>query len=490
MNNINEIATNAWQGYEANKNLDLKQRAVLLNTIAQHIEALGQELVQTIQAETNLPEARILGEKARTVNQFRAFAADCENGNFLNIVIETAVNDSTPQKPDLRTMNIPIGPVLVFGASNFPLAYSTAGGDTASALAAGCSVIVKAHPAHILTSRIIALAINDAIAACGFNQNIFLHVEDDEHNTVATALVQHHLIKAVGFTGSPKVGKLIWNLANNRTQPIPVFAEMSSINPIFILPNKMEENFSTLATTIAASCLLGCGQFCTNPGLLIVLKSAATNKFIDELKIQFQNAATPKMLHQSIADNYRKTSEQVLNQSTVSLIAVTNNTAKADEVIPTLAVVEANAFINNADLQMEVFGSFSLIVICNSILEMEQVAASVEGQLTCTLMATLNDFEKNQKLIEIIQEKCGRINSNNVPTGVEVNEAMVHGGPWPATTDSRFTSVGLAAIKRFLRPLCFQNWENQTLPTALQNQNLWNINRKINGIVTKNNINS
>ncbi len=482
--NIDSIMQSAWQGYLENKSLPLLKREEMLKNIAEEINALGQDLITTAMEESNLPEARLVGERGRTVNQILAFAAACHRGDWLDLSIDTADGTRVPPKPDLRLMQIPVGPVLVFGASNFPLAFSTAGGDTASALAAGCSVVLKAHPAHIKTSRLVAQAISRGLEKSGVSQNIFTHVEDDETNTLATSLIKHEQMKSIAFTGSPHVGKSIWKAANERKEPIPVFAEMSSINPIYILNEKMESESQALATNIAGSVNLGCGQFCTNPGVIVVLKSKSTDQFLDQLKQDFETAKPGKMLHAGIAANFRNTKQNTLAQPNITLLAESSTPAQADEVMPSIATVEASAFIANPVFLNEVFGAFSMVVLCETIKEMEAVANFMDGQLTSTFMATESDLENNSTLIELVQQKCGRIIVNNVPTGVEVNTSMQHGGPWPSTTDNRFTSVGTNALKRFIRPMSFQNWPDKLLPEALQNKNPLGLLRKVNNVLT------
>jgi 2,5-dioxopentanoate dehydrogenase len=485
---IQDISRRAWQGYLVNKNQSLLKREEMLKNIASEIEAIGEELIKTAMEESNLPEARIVGERGRTMNQLLSFAAACKRGDWMELSIDTADATRTPPKPDLRSMMIPTGPVLVFGASNFPLAFSTAGGDTASALAAGCSVVVKAHPGHIKTSRMVAKAISIALEKSNLSQDIFIHVEDNASNELATALIKDKNIKSIAFTGSPYVGKAIWKMANERSEPIPVFAEMSSINPIFILEEKMKAEHASLATTLVGSINMGAGQFCTNPGLIVVQKGAETTLLLDQMKQEFSNVKPSKMLNQGIADNYRKTKTNTLTQPNITLLAQTSFTAEQDEVIPTIATVDASDFITNESLLSEVFGAFSLVVQCETIKEMEAVANFIDGQLTSTFMATTKDLENNMPLVDLVKEKCGRLIINNVPTGVEVNNSMQHGGPWPSTTDSRFTSVGTGAIKRFIRPMSFQNYPPTLLPEALQNENPLALLRKVNNVLTADSI--
>ncbi len=482
--NINTALEKSWQAFNAYKNLPLTNRAALLRAIAIEIENLGDELISTCIGETNLTEARLKGERARTIFQLNNYADACENGDWLHASIDTAIATKTPPKPDIRKAMVPLGPVLVFGASNFPFAYSTAGGDSASAFAAGCSVIVRAHFAHLKTSTLMAAAIHKAMATCNLPKALFTHITD-KGNEIGKELVMHPLIKAVGFTGSLAGGKAIWNYANNRNEPIPVFAEMSSINPVFILPNKIKEQPEALAKQMAASITLGAGQFCTNPGLMIAIADENLQTFKTALAQEIKNTLPAAMLHKGIAKNYQEKKEMVLQQTNVQLIAAANTKASIENDLPTIASTTAIEFLQNKNLHTEVFGSFSLIVLCKNFDELLQVAKNIEGQLTCTLMATDTDLVENELLVEEIKNHCGRIIVNNVPTGVEVCQSIHHGGPWPATTDSRFTSVGADAIKRFVRPLCYQNYPQHLLPNTLKDENPLDIWRTINNVLTK-----
>jgi alpha-ketoglutaric semialdehyde dehydrogenase len=473
----------AWSAFTEYKNSSLQKRAELLQGIAKEIEALGDTLISTAMAETNLSEARLHSERTRTLFQLTSYAAACQRGDWLEASIDTANAQRTPAKPDIRKMRIPLGPVAVFGASNFPFAYSTAGGDTASALAAGCPVIVKAHNAHIHTSGMVANAISMAVKKMGLPNAVFTHLESND-NALAKELVMHPHLKAVGFTGSFAGGKAIWEYANNRKEPIPVFAEMSSVNPVFLLPQKLTEDQS-LADTLAASIILGSGQFCTNPGIIIVMEGNGLAQFKEKLTDEIQKAVPAAMLNSGIAENFRKTRSAVLQQKSVSVLSTSLGTAALTEDIPTVAQVLAKNFLEQPALQAEVFGSFSLLVICANASEMQRVAAGMEGQLTSSVMATEEDIINNTALISEIKNHCGRLILNGVPTGVEVVQSMHHGGPYPSSTDSRFTSVGADAIKRFARPLCFQNWPDVFLPDELKNSNPLNIWRTINNELTK-----
>ncbi len=481
---VNNAMQAAWDAFKIYKTLPLAKRASLLRTIATEIEALGPDLISVCMSETNLPEARLLGERARTIFQLTSYADACESGRWLEASIDTANTNRVPVKPDLRKMKVPLGPVIVFGASNFPFAYSTAGGDTASALAAGCPVVVKAHNAHIRTSTMVAEAVHSAIRKCGLPEGFFSHLQSND-NALGKELVMHPYTKAVGFTGSFAGGKAIWEYANARKEPIPVFAEMSSVNPVFILPGKLAEDPAGLARTLAASITLGCGQFCTNPGILVAIKSEALDNFKEMLAQEIHKVSPALMLHNGIADNFYKTKARVLEQKGVTLLAESDRESLTGQDKPSVAGVTAGDFLNNPLLQSEVFGSFSLLVTCNDDSEMLAVATGMEGQLTSSLMATEEDMVTNRQLLSEMQEHCGRLICNGVPTGVEVVLSMHHGGPYPSSTDSRFTSVGADAILRFARPMCFQNWPDEMLPDELKNSNPLGIWRTVDNELTK-----
>lgn len=481
---INSAIQNAWSSFHIYRNISLKKRANFLQAIAIELENCGDELIQIAMSETNLPEARLRSERGRTILQLNQYADACEKGDWLEARIDTAIPDKIPAKPDLRKMLIPLGPVVVFGASNFPFAYSTAGGDTATAFTAGCPVIVKAHPAHAQTSQMVANAILKAVSTCNMPEGIFSHVHGQSFD-VGKTLVMHTFIKAVGFTGSYTGGKQLFDWANQRKEPIPVFAEMGSVNPVFLLPEKMQSAATDIAKMFGASITLGVGQFCTNPGLLIGIESEELKLFTHDLGKAVQQINPAPMLHAGIVKAYKQNKSNALLQQGVHLVAESETEVKADEGLPTIATVDAQTFLNNPLLHQEVFGPYSLIVSCKSIKEMIDVAGHLEGQLTATLMATENDIKQNHELIEAVKNICGRIIMNNVPTGVEVCLSMHHGGPFPATTDARFTSVGADAMKRFARPICFQNWNNELLPDELKNENPLGICRTVNNELSK-----
>jgi len=466
------------------KNFSGKKRASFLRSIADEIEALGAELVTTAMAETNLPEARIIGERGRTTGHCRMFADYIEEGSWVEARVDTAIPDRVPApKPDIRKKLVPIGPVVVFGAANFPLAYSTAGGDTASALAAGCPVIVKAHPAHAKTSELVAKAIFKAMQSTGMPKGVFQHLHGANFE-IGQALVKHPHTKAVGFTGSFVGGKALFDMANQREIPIPVFAEMSSINPVILLPESLEKNFESTAKLVAGSITLGVGQFCTNPGLILAMEGRGLEQFIEQLSSEIEKSLPGEMLHEGIAANYVKKMAQALAQKGVKLeVQAEQESKKGDknQGRPTVASVPAEVFLKNQSLAEEVFGPFSLIVRCQDIKELNSVVSHVHGQLTTSIIGEESEISKHTNLLNIVSEKAGRLIINGVPTGVEVCPSQNHGGPFPATTDSRFTAVGTDALKRFVRPVAYQNFPDALLPEELRRSNPLNIWRIYNG---------
>lgn len=481
---VDDAVKQAYVAFLSYKNLDGRKRAAFLRSIADEIEALGDELIDAAMQETNLPHARLLGERARTTGHCRMFADLVEEGSWVEARIDHADAERTPSpKPDIRKKLVPLGPVVVFGAANFPLAYSTAGGDTASALAAGCPVIVKAHPAHAHTSALVAKAIQKAATNTGMPGGVFQHLYGASLE-VGTALVKHPFTKAVGFTGSLAGGKALFDLANNRPEPIPVFAEMSSINPVILLPKTLAEQYATIATQLAGSVTLSVGQFCTSPGLMIALEDEALRKFITVLGQQIRGALPGTMLHQGIADNYHRTLQTALAQRGVHTEAAASE-GDASQGHPVIASVPAVEFLENPQLAHEVFGPFSLIVRCANTEEFFSVINKFQGQLTTSVFGSDAELREYAPVLNIITEKAGRIIFNGVPTGVEVCPAMHHGGPYPATTDSRFSAVGTDAIKRFARPVAFQNAPAGFLPDELKESNPLNIWRLVDYRWTK-----
>jgi 2,5-dioxopentanoate dehydrogenase len=484
LDQVNEAAQLSWSAFKQYRKLNLKERAFFLKTIAKEMEAISPKLVGTANEETNLGEARLSGELKRTIFQLNSYADACAKGTWLDIRIDTAEDTRTPPKPDLRKMLVPLGPVVVFGASNFPFAYSTAGGDTACALAAGCSVLLKAHPAHAETSELVAEAIQNAANKCGLSKDIFIHLHGSGFE-VGKALVQHPLTKAVGFTGSFEGGKALFDLANQRKEPIPVFAEMGSVNPVFLMPEKLKQDAVAIADMYATSITQSAGQFCTNPGILVGIEDESLNEFERLLGQHIEKVRPTKMLHPGIAKSFIQKRERALAEQSVTVAAITEFEPGENESIPTVATVVATVFLDNPLLHKEVFGPFSLLVKCTDINELIKVANAMEGQLTCSLMATEYEMKNNEDLLEILKDKCGRFVVNGVPTGVEVALSMHHGGPYPATTDSRYTSVGADGIKRFARPVCFQNWSNDLLPEELKDENPLNVWRTVNNELTR-----
>ncbi len=481
---INSIMQQAWQAFHTYRKFSLKQRADFMRAVANEIEKLGDELLETTGRETNLPEPRLRNERARTIFQLVSYAEACEKGDWLEARINTAIPDKNPPGPDIRKMLVPLGPVVVFGAANFPYAYSTAGGDTASAFAAGCPVIVKAHPAHPDTSELMAKAVFKAAAETKMPEGVFSHIHGVSFE-VGKALVEHPYTKAVGFTGSYSGGRQLFDWANQRKEPIPVFAEMSSINPVFLLPEKLKTDTAAIAKMYAGSITLGVGQFCTNPGLLVGIESDELTEFVHLLGQEILHVQPAAMLHKGIYQNYISKKELSLSQTGVQLIAKAEEKFEEGQGMATIASATGSTFLANLLLHQEVFGPYSLVIRCKDKEEMLQVARQLEGQLTATLMATENDIRNNESLVEAVKNICGRIIMNGVPTGVEVCLSMQHGGPFPATTDSRFGSVGADAIKRFSRPVAFQNWPDQLLPDELKNGNPLGIWRTVNNDLSK-----
>lgn len=477
---IHEVMERSWAAFLQFRNVGIKARASLLRFIASKLENSGDGLIGTAMRETNLPEARLKNERGRTVFQLRSYADACEQGFWLDARIDSAIPDRNPPRPDIRKMNIGLGPVIVFGASNFPFAYSTAGGDTASALAAGCTVVVKAHPAHPETSDQVAALVTEALVDAGLSQDIFLHIHGSSFD-VGRGLVMHDRTKAVGFTGSFAGGKQLYDWAQQRTEPIPVFSEMGSVNPVFLLPGQLGASAALLAEQLAGSITLGVGQFCTNPGLIFGVEGAGMEDFVSDLSARISGTSCGKMLHAGISRAYQEKRNLALSQANVEVSGVAAVEPAELEGQPTIAVTSGDAFLSNPVLHKEVFGPYSLVVRCRDLDQLHEVAHEIEGQLTCSLMATEEDMIANHELVETISLKCGRMIMNGVPTGVDVCWGMQHGGPFPATTDSRFGSVGPDAIRRFVRPVCFQNFPDTLLPEELKAFNSLGIPRIENG---------
>ena len=380
-------------------------------------------------------------------------------------------------------MLIPLGPVVVFGASNFPFAYSTAGGDTASALAAGCPVVVKSHPMHAGTGELVASAIIRAAENTKMPNGVFSNL-NSRGIEVGVKLVEHPSVKAVGFTGSIRGGRALFDIAGRRKEPIPVFAEMGSINPVVLLPEATQKRAGELAKTYAGSITLGSGQFCTNPGLILGIKSEALDIFIQNLADEIVKIEPTCMLHPNIIGNYEKNKEKVASQEGVILKAAYKSNVDSNFGRQVILTVEGDSFLKNTTLHQEVFGPFSLVVQCENKDQLKEIISNLEGQLTGTILAENDELKNSQEIIGALQNRVGRIIYNGVPTGVEVCPSMQHGGPYPASTDSRFTAVGIHSIKRWVRPVTFQNWPNEMLPVELKNENTLSILRLINGVET------
>lgn len=459
-----------------------KQKALFLNTIADEILALDDLLIETYCSETGLPAGRAKGERGRTIGQLRNFANLVAEGSWVEASIDTADPERTPApKPDLRKMLIPLGPIVVFGASNFPLAYSTAGGDTAAAFAAGCPVIVKSHPMHAGTGELVASAIVKAAMATGMPNGVFSNL-NSSGIAVGVDLVKHPKVKAVGFTGSIKGGRALLDLAAKREEPIPVFAEMGSVNPVVILPEALYKNGKNLAKTYAGSITLGTGQFCTNPGLLLGIKSAELTAFIQNLGKEILQIQPSVMLHPTIIGAYKANKDNTIAQNNIEVVAQYNDEVQPNFAQQVITTVEGQTFLDNSSLHQEVFGPFSMVVQCKDTRQLEEIISQLEGQLTGTIIAENDEIVSHSKIIEALQNRVGRIIYNGVPTGVEVSPSMVHGGPYPSSTDSRFTAVGINSIKRWVRPFSFQDWPNSLLPDELKDENPLGISRHEDGV--------
>ncbi|MDR0213850.1 MAG: aldehyde dehydrogenase (NADP(+)) [Comamonas sp.] len=473
------LASTAFDSY---RNLPLARRAAFLEAIADEIMALGDVLIERAHAESGLPIARLTGERGRTVGQLRLFAQVVRDGRFLSATIDTAQPERQPlPRADLRLAKIPLGSVAVFGASNFPLAFSVAGGDTASALAAGAPVIVKAHSAHLGTSELVARAVRKAAQREGMPDGVF-SLLIGAGREIGEALVAHPGIKAVGFTGSRQGGLALVNIANHRHEPIPVYAEMASINPVFLLPHALAERTEALAQGFADSLTMGAGQFCTNPGLVLAIDGPDLRRFVAAASKALTAKAAQTMLTPGIHAAYQSGRSQVEAVDGVERVA--SGIAAGDQhnaAQAALYVTDARRLLNTPALQAEMFGPASVVVKAADLDELLQVANMLEGQLTATLLLDEGDHDDVRQLLPVLERKCGRILANGFPTGVEVCHAMVHGGPFPATSNSMYTSVGASAIDRFLRPVCYQDIPDALLPVALQSGNPLGTWRLVNG---------
>ena len=457
-----------------------QSRAQFLRQIAANIESLGDTLIARATQETGLPEGRIRTETGRTCNQLRLFADLVEEGSWVDARIDHADPGRTPiPKPDVRSMLRPLGPVVVFGASNFPLAFSVAGGDTASALAAGNPVIVKAHHAHPGTSELVGLAVSDAVRSSELHEGVFSLLYGSGTD-VGTALVKHPLIKAGGFTGSRAGGRALFDAASSRAEPIPFYAEMSSVNPVVILPQALQTRLEPIAVGLHGSVTLGAGQFCTNPGLVFLPNGSSASAFVERLGELMSGTPEQTMLTPGIRSSYEK---GLANRGGQTGVATVMRKSAAGDCAAATAVfrIDAPGYLENSKLSEEIFGPTTLIVSYENERQLLELARSLEGQLTATVHGSEDDLNANQELLSILESKAGRLLFNGFPTGVEVCHAMVHGGPYPATSDGRSTSVGTRAIFRFTRQVCFQSFPDSALPDELKEENPLGVWRLVDG---------
>ncbi|SDL06569.1 NADP-dependent aldehyde dehydrogenase [Pedobacter sp. ok626] len=477
---VEAAAVKASQAFQLYRVKSGEERALFLETIASEIEALGPELIERCVSESGLPVGRIEGERGRTMGQLLLFAQFLREGSWVQATIDTAMPDRKPlPKPDIRSMQKALGPVLVFGASNFPLAFSVAGGDTVSALAAGCPVIVKAHPAHPGTCELIATAIISAAKKTNMPDGVFSML----HGGIAigTSLVMRPEIKAIGFTGSYTGGKAIFDAAASRAEPIPVYAEMGSVNPVFVLPGAIKDTADSIAQGFSNSVNLGVGQFCTNPGMLLLQRSAESNSFLNQVAIEFAASSGGTMLTPGIQSAYTKRTAQTKSLNGVKLLAEGKTSEDFTGVTPALFYTNVQNLQQHESLAEENFGPSSIIVQAEEKEDLLKIASELSGHLTATVFGTPEDLETYKELLYILEQKAGRLIINTFPTGVEVTHAMVHGGPFPATTNASSTSVGTNAIYRFTRPVAYQGFSEALLPAELKDSNPLNITRKING---------
>jgi NADP-dependent aldehyde dehydrogenase len=472
----------AWAAFDTYRETSLEARAAFLEAIAAAILALGDALIERATAESGLPRGRIEGERGRTVGQLRLFAQVVRDGRWIDARIDPAQPDRKPMpRVDLRLRNVPVGPVAVFGASNFPLAFSVAGGDTASALAAGCPVVVKAHPAHPGTSELVGQAVRSAVAECGLPEGVF-SLLFGAGNWLGGALVEDRRIKAVGFTGSRGGGLALVRIAASRAEPIPVYAEMSSINPVILLPGALAKRAAEIGKGFVGSLTMGAGQFCTNPGLVLAQDGPDLEAFVQAAAEAMRPAPAGTMLTPGIFKAYQSGVERLAANASVAEIAHGQPAEGVNRGRAALFATDAKNFLADETLREEVFGASSMVVRCRDIAAMKDLLEQIEGQLTVTLhMDNDADLEAARILLPTLERKAGRVLVNGWPTGVEVSPAMVHGGPFPATSDGRSTSVGTLAIRRFLRPVCYQDLPQALLPQALRDANPLHVPRLIDG---------
>ncbi|MFT4020318.1 MAG: aldehyde dehydrogenase (NADP(+)) [Acinetobacter sp.] len=481
---VNQAAEAAYHAFLTYSQTSQEQRAAFLEEIAVQIEALGPTLQEVASLETGLPLARLQGETGRVTGQLRLFAELLRRGDFYGARIDLALPERKPlPRVDLRQYKIGVGPVAVFGASNFPLAFSTAGGDTVAALAAGCPVVFKAHSGHMATAELVGQAIEKAIQNSQIPSGTFNMIFGSR---VGANLVEHPLIQAAGFTGSLEGGMALFNLAQARSQPIPFFAEMSSINPVVVLPQALEVRGEKIAHETVNSFNMGCGQFCTKPGLILGVKGAAFDRFVNALIENTQHAAPQVMLNKGTLKSYQQGIEVLKGESGFEIIATGQAPTLISQAQPQLFQADQSVLLTgNPKLQHEVFGPTSVVIAFDDEQTLHKGLEQLAGQLTATIVGEDAELANAQALLDLLTRKAGRVLFNGFPTGVEVSDAMVHGGPFPATSDARGTSVGTGAIERFLRPVCYQNTPQVLLPDALKNENPLNIHRLVNGQVTQ-----
>jgi len=476
-----ELASAAFPLYSALPGIE---RAKFLRRIADGLDAIQQPLAERAHLETALPMPRLMGEVTRTSNQLRMFASVLEEGSWVDARIDTPLPERKPlARPDLRSMLRPLGPVAVFGASNFPIAFSAAGGDTASALAAGCPVIVKAHSAHPGTSEMVAQVVQAAIAACGLPEGVYSLLYGSGA-VIGAALVQHPQIKAAAFTGSLHAGRLLMDMAASRSQPIPCFTEMSAINPVFLLPGSLQSGAEPLAQNLFNSFTLGAGQFCTRPGVVFYVDQPEAQAFVSRLQELVSASSSFTMLTPAIAESYAKGTAQRGQSASVAAAAIAEP-AVGCGTSARLYLVALDEFLAKPDLSEEIFGPTTLLVRCADTSELVRAARGMAGQLTATIFGNENEILAQRELLYELEQIAGRVIFNGFPTGVEVSHAMVHGGPYPATADTRFTSVGSQAIYRFVRPVCYQALPDAVVPAELQAANPLHIERLVDGVLTR-----
>lgn len=480
---VTDACALAAEAFPTFRDLAPADRAAFLESIAEEIAAIGDVLIETALRESGLPRARLEGERGRTIGQLKLFASVVREGSWLDVTIDPALPDRQPMpRPDLRRVNLPLGPVAVFGASNFPLAFSVAGGDTASALAAGCPVVVKGHPAHPGTGELVARAIRAAVAKAGLPAGVFSYLPGTT-NELGGALVADPRIKAVGFTGSRGGGLALVRIAQARPEPIPVYAEMASINPVILFPAAAKSRGAELGGAYVASLTQGAGQFCTNPGLVIALADSDVAAFEQAAIAALGSSPAQQMLTPGIHRAFEQGVDALAQHEAVQQLARGPVGDGVNQAQGALFAADAATFMTDPALSHEVFGSSSIIVRAQDMAEIARLIAGLEGQLTATLLFDEADEPLVAELVPLLAERAGRVLANGWPTGVEVVHAMVHGGPFPATSDTRTTSVGALAIARFLRPVCFQNLPDRLLPTALRDDNPYGVPRRIDCVL-------